>query len=475
MCCCPTVISVAGVCRSWRSVARAHRFCYAYISLDGDDCETDDQFGCKGVFFAQSIVRAEKLFDRLSIRVVAPTFLDEDGGTAPPDPDNPDTDFLANVLVINTIALHLANVCKLHLTLPENCWEVFSCLCDHTAPMLEELFIAIDPDDDNHMGPFDGLPDNLFATTAPLLHTITLDGLELSASEPIGAFSRARKVTLAKFRSDFLHAIAPNFPAVVHLDVDLADADCAELYPPFRACVPLSSLGSHLRHLHMPVLEGSPVLRVYFHRLLERRAIEYVCISFVRQQPRGGRQPLQLDAAPFLLHVGKPFRVCVREGTYTIGAAALRLTDVEVHSLGSAFARVFRAEHDAGLLAALLDDQLAPHVRELVLPLRLVPEVSRRLGAPPRLRALLADVEDASDVPADCLAALARWSKQCPARPTVDLRFGAAESRTAVYDTYDVFFAALYEDVRDEASLREKQAESPDRSTADNTGDVSAP
>ncbi|EJD38927.1 hypothetical protein AURDEDRAFT_172075 [Auricularia subglabra TFB-10046 SS5] len=176
----PTVLSVAGVCRSWRSVARAHRFCYAYISLDGDDCETDDQFGCKGVVFAQSIVRAEKLFDRLSIRVVAPTFLDEDGGGAPPDPDNPDTDFLANVLVINTIALHLANVCKMHLALPETCCELFSRLCDHTAPVLEELFIAIDPDDDSHMGPFYGLPDDLFASTAPLF-VLYLSFRDLSA------------------------------------------------------------------------------------------------------------------------------------------------------------------------------------------------------------------------------------------------------------------------------------------------------
>ncbi|EJD38926.1 hypothetical protein AURDEDRAFT_187623, partial [Auricularia subglabra TFB-10046 SS5] len=232
----PAVIAVAGVCRSWRAVAREHNLFYAYIALDGDELGSDKEFVEKSLDFSRTLADARDVFERVSVSITSR--LDDNGGLK--------TDgFKAEVCALMAVRRELEHICALDLLLVDRCCTIFhGFLHEAPAPRLEELRVAFSGDDGP--GPFAPLPGDLFKGSAPLLQKVQLDGVLLTA-KPVAAFARVQEVELFHYSSEQLPFVAPNFLGMARLKLDFLDLDYDERYPGLSTkAAPLTVRGATL-------------------------------------------------------------------------------------------------------------------------------------------------------------------------------------------------------------------------------------
>ncbi|KZV84769.1 hypothetical protein EXIGLDRAFT_753657 [Exidia glandulosa HHB12029] len=407
-----TVLNVAAVCKSWRGVAQAHELYYAHVSLDGDGCGSVAEHSEKSKKFFVSIFDAvhDAHFKRLHVFLSSPTPDEvddfEDGD------DEVDEIMINNLTAVKMIEIQMRYIVHLDMSLPytyKALLEMF--LRTKPAPVLEELYFCFDGEPEAGPGPFASLPPDLFHDSAPALKSVTLTGVELTA-KPVRAFANVRRVSLQQYSSEALLFVPHNFPGTTHLTLDFLDADFDNRYIGLDEPVPpqaVKSLGARLQHLELNLYASEMGLPTQLRTILEKQAIPSIAVSLCADEEEDDSEIAgAYDFAPFLAHVGKPYRVVLRRERQYSGPTAedweRRPHDaeaslvMEVFSLGSHFKRKFTAleplpASETALLRRL--PELAPHIRELEVADVLLRELFRELdsGSLPRLKRLTIDFD----------------------------------------------------------------------------------
>ncbi|KZV84765.1 hypothetical protein EXIGLDRAFT_726838 [Exidia glandulosa HHB12029] len=392
-----TVLNVAAVCQSWRAVAQAHDMYYVRVVLDGDDGEYRE----KSKEFFKSIYGAVHLaqFKRLHVIVSSPS---TDDGI------DENELMLGNITALKVIESNMAYIVHLHLSLPDICSGPLGEFLRHAdAPVLEEFYCSFDGE--GGPGPFAALPPDLFRGSAPALKSVTLTGVELTA-KPVRAFANVRRASLEQYSSEGLLFVPHNFPGMTHLTLDFLDADFDDRYIGLdESGPPVKSLGARLQHFELNLYASEMGLPTQLRSILEKQAIPSIAVSLCAEEEDDLADSQEF--APFLAHVGKPYRVVLRRERQYSGPTAedweRRPHDaeaslvMEVFSLGSHFKRKFTADNalepspasETALLRRL--PELAPHIRELEVADILLHELFRELDSVslPRLKRLTIDFD----------------------------------------------------------------------------------
>ncbi|KZV82187.1 hypothetical protein EXIGLDRAFT_730118, partial [Exidia glandulosa HHB12029] len=429
-----TVLNVAAVCKSWRGVAQAHELYYAHVSLDGDGCSSVVEHSEKSKQFFVSIFDAvhDAHFKRLHVFLSSPTPDEvddfEDGD------DEVDEIMINNLTAVKMIEIQMRYIVHLDMSLPytyKALLEMF--LRTKPAPVLEELYFCFDGEPEAGPGPFASLPPDLFHGSAPALKSVTLTGVELTA-KPVRAFANVRRVLLQQYSSEALLFVLHNFPGMTHLTLDFLAADFDNRYIGLDEPVPpqaVKSLGARLQHLELNLYASEMGLPTQLRTILEKQAIPSIAVSLCAEEPEEDDSEIAAayDFAPFLAHVGKPYRVVLRRERQYSGPTAedweRRPHDaeaslvMEIFSLGSHFKRRFT------LLQRL--PELAPHIRELEVADVLLRELFRELDSMslPRLKRLTIDFDLPQRDEANAWEDFARRGSgkiECPNLESVTLR-----------------------------------------------------